>query len=242
MDLAGDGLFALRRCTCRGDDDDDDDSTSHSPHCLGKWLRTLNKQGTCQLYVHTITHEITGTKPAAFEDDAEVAVPPPVAPAPAAPLYPLVRLDDLQARPTRSRHRPMCCSNMPCASRRNCTGRPCCWRRRPTGRCCWRDWRRSVPLWSTHGPSCCPWPSARLKSRTRPVTCAGRVCRWRRQWSRSAQRVCEACATAPWSSWTARSARRPCPTRSAAIRHIGCGVKCVGAGLNRAGRVPAVPV
>ncbi|EDQ90621.1 uncharacterized protein MONBRDRAFT_7029 [Monosiga brevicollis MX1] len=35
----------------------------------GRWLRTLNQQGLCFLYVHTVTHEIRGTKPDDYVDD-----------------------------------------------------------------------------------------------------------------------------------------------------------------------------
>mmetsp|Transcript_5484 Transcript_5484/g.14034 ORF Transcript_5484/g.14034 Transcript_5484/m.14034 type:complete len:492 (-) Transcript_5484:229-1704(-) len=44
---------------------------SHGRDCPGKWLRTLNKHRTCYLYVHTITHEITGLRPGNFVDGDE---------------------------------------------------------------------------------------------------------------------------------------------------------------------------
>lgn len=39
----------------------------HAEACGGRWLRTLNKQGNCWLYVHTITHELRGSRPPDFE-------------------------------------------------------------------------------------------------------------------------------------------------------------------------------
>lgn len=50
--------FPRQPCTCTMKEDG-----AHGADCQGKWLRTLNKHRTCYLYVHTITHEITGEPP-----------------------------------------------------------------------------------------------------------------------------------------------------------------------------------
>jgi len=34
----------------------------HAHDCPGRWLKTLNSDGTCFVYVHTITHVSTSTE------------------------------------------------------------------------------------------------------------------------------------------------------------------------------------
>ena len=48
--------FRVEPCTCKVDDEGE-----HAKDCTGKWIKTLNKQKTCYLFVHTITHMVTGT-------------------------------------------------------------------------------------------------------------------------------------------------------------------------------------
>uniref|UniRef100_A0A7S4U6F0 Uncharacterized protein n=1 Tax=Guillardia theta TaxID=55529 RepID=A0A7S4U6F0_GUITH len=37
----------------------------------GRWIRTLNNQGTCYLYIHTSTYQMQGTRPEDFVDDGK---------------------------------------------------------------------------------------------------------------------------------------------------------------------------
>eukprot|EP00960_Hanusia_phi_P004305 125531-Hanusia_phi.AAC.6 len=37
----------------------------------GKWIRTLNSQGTCYLYIHTSTYQMQGTRPDDYVDDGK---------------------------------------------------------------------------------------------------------------------------------------------------------------------------
>jgi hypothetical protein len=57
VDYKDEVSFAQRACICTSDE------AGHAADCPGIWLRTLNKQGNCFLYVHDITHRITGTRP-----------------------------------------------------------------------------------------------------------------------------------------------------------------------------------
>jgi hypothetical protein len=58
--------FPRQPCTCTTD------GGEHGKDCKGRWLRTLNSQGNCFLYVHTITHEIRGSQPPGFVTSDEV--------------------------------------------------------------------------------------------------------------------------------------------------------------------------
>ncbi|KAK3266197.1 hypothetical protein CYMTET_25160, partial [Cymbomonas tetramitiformis] len=66
--------MVLRGGTMQGDTTVEEGSPG-GPPCPatsgGRWLRTLNKQETCYLYVHTVTHVISGTKPDDFFDPEE---------------------------------------------------------------------------------------------------------------------------------------------------------------------------
>eukprot|EP00051_Salpingoeca_urceolata_P028397 m.5747 g.5747 ORF g.5747 m.5747 type:complete len:749 (+) comp2452_c0_seq2:55-2301(+) len=67
-----DSPFAMGPCVCRPADGEE-----HSDTCPGQWLRTMNQQNTCWLYVHTITHVVRGSRPPGVEaptaDDAALA-------------------------------------------------------------------------------------------------------------------------------------------------------------------------
>ena len=39
----------------------------------GAWLKTLNNQGSCYLYVHTVSHEIRGTRPEEYVETGSTA-------------------------------------------------------------------------------------------------------------------------------------------------------------------------
>ena len=48
-----------------------------SEYCQGTWIRTLNQQGNCYLYIHTTTYQMQGTRPDDFaggEDDSPKCV------------------------------------------------------------------------------------------------------------------------------------------------------------------------
>lgn len=59
-----DNLFPRQPCTCTRTPEG-----HHGSDCTGKWLRVLSPTSGCYLYVHTITHEITGTKPENYIPD-----------------------------------------------------------------------------------------------------------------------------------------------------------------------------
>ncbi|KAG1671553.1 hypothetical protein FOA52_011275 [Chlamydomonas sp. UWO 241] len=59
--------FPREPCTCSMGSDGE-----HGTDCSGKWLRTLNGQGNCYVYVHTITHEMRGIRPPNFVTRADL--------------------------------------------------------------------------------------------------------------------------------------------------------------------------
>jgi len=60
-------LFPRQACSCTMTAEGE-----HGCDCTGKWLRTLNSQGNCYVYVHTISHEIRGSRPPGFVDHEEL--------------------------------------------------------------------------------------------------------------------------------------------------------------------------
>jgi len=66
---AGEGRFPVVDCTCTRPEKSK--AEEHGDDCTGKWLRTLNQQETCYLYIHTITHQVLGVRPAGFVDPEE---------------------------------------------------------------------------------------------------------------------------------------------------------------------------
>mmetsp|Transcript_13869 Transcript_13869/g.43958 ORF Transcript_13869/g.43958 Transcript_13869/m.43958 type:complete len:394 (+) Transcript_13869:187-1368(+) len=63
--IEGSNPFPVQGCVCEMVEGE------HGVGCPGKWLRTLNKQGTCYMYIHTITHVITAKRPEGMPDPAE---------------------------------------------------------------------------------------------------------------------------------------------------------------------------
>ncbi|KAK3239710.1 hypothetical protein CYMTET_50380 [Cymbomonas tetramitiformis] len=58
--------FPVMACPCQLPGD-----TEHTKECTGKWLRALNRQSGCYLYVHTNTNVVTSKRPCGFYDPEE---------------------------------------------------------------------------------------------------------------------------------------------------------------------------
>eukprot|EP00241_Pyramimonas_parkeae_P003638 CAMPEP_0114245380 /NCGR_PEP_ID=MMETSP0058-20121206/11862_1 /TAXON_ID=36894 /ORGANISM="Pyramimonas parkeae, CCMP726" /LENGTH=651 /DNA_ID=CAMNT_0001358423 /DNA_START=170 /DNA_END=2125 /DNA_ORIENTATION=+ len=88
-----DSPFAVVPCACQLDSEG-----NHARDCKGRWLRCLNKSGTCYLYVHTITHYVSGVKPNGWYDPEEERRKAVLLAAGEFPDFPSCFLENLEAR------------------------------------------------------------------------------------------------------------------------------------------------